>query len=142
MSPARRARQRGFTMIELLITMLLLSISLTGLAALQVHAVRQTTATRRSNEATRLGQDVLERQLVGTIPAVGGWSLANNRAGVPMSGVGADGLSAGPFTVEMKVENGPAAGQAIITVRVYWRDVDAKAGGGTREVFMTTMRTP
>jgi prepilin-type N-terminal cleavage/methylation domain-containing protein len=137
----RARRERGFTMIELLITMLLLSISLTGLAALQIHAIRQTTATRRSNEATRVGQDVIERRLLGALPATAAWGIESNRAGAFMQNVGADGVSVGPYTVESKIELGPTANDRLITVRVSWRDVDAKAAGQHRMIYMTTMRT-
>jgi prepilin-type N-terminal cleavage/methylation domain-containing protein len=129
----------GFTMVELLITMLLLAIVMTGLAGLQVHTIRQTTAARWAGEATRLAQDAMEKHLAGPIPSAAGWGYESNRFGF-MSGVAADGSPPGPYTVESLVE--VSGTNTLITVRVTYRDVDARAAATPRRVYLTTMRTP
>ncbi len=140
-------RERGFTMVELLITMLLLSIAMTGLAALQIHTIRQTSGARRAGEATRLAQYALERHLAGPIPAPLGtpdWELEINKSGQMMSGVAADGTLGGPYTVHRLVEAlGTGVDQrTLITIRVQYRDVDGKGAATPRSVYLTTMRTP
>ena len=51
----------GFTMTELLVTMILLAITLAGLAGLQINAVRRVTEAKRGTEALRLAESVLAR---------------------------------------------------------------------------------
>ena len=101
--------ERGYTIIEVLVTMLLLSIVLTGLAALQINTVRQVTIAKRANEATRLGQMVLEGYKVmqyATLAslATSTWVVETNKFSSAMSNVGPDGYSSGPFTVRVLIE--------------------------------------
>ena len=54
------SQQAGFTIMEVLMTMLMLSVSLVGLSALQLQSIRQVTDTRRAGEALRLAKAVVE----------------------------------------------------------------------------------
>lgn len=118
----------GFTMMELLVTMLLMGIVLTGLAALQVSVIRQVTISDRAAEATRLAQTVMQRyeslpfvQLAGFTPK-GAWFTELRRDGTtPMSGVGSDGQSNGPYTVESFHES--VLGAELVIVRVRWTNI-------------------
>lgn len=129
MSAIARAEQRasrsgGFTMIELLITMLILTIVLMGLAALQVGTIRQVTASRRANEATRLTATVVERyrhMAFDTLPGDTGGFIPQQKNLTDMTLVGVDGHSDGPFTVEHMIET--VGTTRVITVRVKWKDV-------------------
>jgi prepilin-type N-terminal cleavage/methylation domain-containing protein len=133
MSVLARARQRasrsgGFTMVELLMTMLILTIVLMGLAALQVGTIRQVTASRRANEATRLAGSVIEsyrHTRFADLPANTAWLIQNNANVTQMVLVGVDGQSDGPFTVEYMAET--VNSTRIITVRVKWKDVRPSA---------------
>lgn len=117
----------GFTMTELLMTMLLLTIVLTGLAALQMSTIRQVTVSKRAGEATRLAQRVLERYKTIrysniVIPSSPAWFTELTRGGAPMSNIGVDGESDGPFTVQSLTE--ASNGGALITVRVTWTSIN------------------
>ena len=104
MSVLARAKQRasrsgGFTMIELLITMLILTIVLMGLAALQVNTIRQVTASRRANEATRLASSVIERYRhtpYTSLPADTSWWIQDNANLAQMVLVGGTARATGP----------------------------------------------
>jgi prepilin-type N-terminal cleavage/methylation domain-containing protein len=122
----------GFTMVELLMTMLLLSIVLMGLIALQVTTIRQVTSARRANEAVRLATSVLERHQrmtlgdISVIVPVGAWNTLLKKDQVsPMANVGVDGESAGPYTVDRMVETSVVGGIPfyLITIRVTWLDI-------------------
>jgi Tfp pilus assembly protein PilV len=115
-------------MIELLITMLILTIVLMGLAALQVGTIRQVTASRRANEATRLASTVIERYRhtpYTALPADIGWAPQLNNNLAQMTLVGVDGQSNGPFSVEYMAET--VNSTRIITVQVKWKDVRPSA---------------
>lgn len=156
LAPSRRG-QRGFTMIELLITMLLLTIVLTGLAALQLGAVRQVSNSKRGSEATRLGQAVLEQlKTLGwshTLLADSGGSFASstNADGQVMTNVKVNGLNSlstaeldGPYTVTQLIEDVGSGTRKIITVRVTWLDtqtgVDPTQRYAVRSVTLVTQR--
>ncbi|MCC6751340.1 MAG: prepilin-type N-terminal cleavage/methylation domain-containing protein [Deltaproteobacteria bacterium] len=149
-SRRKQRREGGFTMMELLITMLLLAIVMVGLASLQVHTVRQVTSSRRSTEAMRLGQSVLEQYNAmgyAQLPsAAADWSLETNAQGNNMQNVAVDGLSAGPYTVQRLVED--VGTQKLITIRVAWKDIAPGAAVSTGaveyptlQVTMTTQRS-
>ncbi len=117
-------------MIEILMTLLLLTVVLLGLTALQVASIRQTTATRRTTEATRLAQSILERHQrlpianVKALTPVDVWyTMLQKDQKTTMVSVGVDGESDGPFSVERMVETQTAASGLVhylITVRVSW----------------------
>ena len=146
----------GFTMIELLVTMLLLTVVLLGLAALQVHTIRSVTSSKRANEATRLCQAMVERyrsMQFNRVQSLAGtnWTIPTNSANQPMKEVQVDGVTApGPFTVQQLVEDvsTPGSQRLLITVRVSWLDTSTgnnpNPGQQYRmlDVVMTTQRTP
>lgn len=117
-------------MIELLVTMLILTVVLMGLAALQIGTIRQVTASRRANEATRLCGRIIEQyrftpltDLTSTLTTDGSWHpVWGNSGTTQLKAVGADGQSDGPFSVYYMVESGLGSSW-IITVQVRWKDV-------------------
>src|SRR4051812_4236556 len=70
-SIARRRRQRGFTLLELLVTMAVTIIGLLGLMAMYVATAKGNEATARSSAAVSIAQDTLEElRSTGMIPLV------------------------------------------------------------------------
>lgn len=152
----RRARgERGFTMIELLITMLLLTIVMTGLAALQLTAVRQVSNSKRGSEAMRLGQMVLERLTAlgfthtDLVPT--SWIPAKNADGQSMINVKVNGLNStttgerdGPYSVNYMVEL--VSTRKVITVKVTWLDTQSGADPSqryaVRSITLVTQMAP
>ncbi len=120
--------QQGFTMLEVLMTMLILTIVLLGLAALQVATIRQVTLARNANAGLRLGQSIIEKyrrlafvDLPGTTSP--DWEPVFKKDGVKkMESVGEDGEKAGPFTVNSFMEVA-GNGDRLITIRVTWIDL-------------------
>jgi len=116
----------GFTMVELLIAMLLLAVTMTGLAALQLNTIRTVTISKRGDEATRLAQSVVERYRTVSflnLPGAGtDWTVELNDNSTQMTSVGGDGLSRGPFNVERFVEALNSGKEKLITIRVKWTD--------------------
>ena len=54
-------RSHGFSMIEVLVTLLVLSIGLLGLAAMQVRSIKNTHSAYLRSQATYLAYDMLDR---------------------------------------------------------------------------------
>jgi prepilin-type N-terminal cleavage/methylation domain-containing protein len=131
----------GFTLVELLVTLALLTISLMGLAALQVTTIRQVTGSKHSGEATRLAESVLERYRstsVDNLPADKDWQVEFQRdSASQMRDVGVGGAGDGPFTVERLVE--PTSDGALVSVRVTWR-AQGKGPARTHRVLLTCAR--
>ena len=54
----------GFTLIEVLVAIVVLSIGLLGVAAMQVTAIRVNSSSNTLTQATNVAQDQLERLMV------------------------------------------------------------------------------
>ncbi len=59
--PWRLCRQRGVTLLEILITMFILAVGILGTAGLQLKAKRANFEARQRTTASALAQDILER---------------------------------------------------------------------------------
>lgn len=59
-TPRRGAKSAGFTILEVLIAMLLLSIMMIGMAAMQVTVLRTSASSRQMTMATQIAQSRLE----------------------------------------------------------------------------------
>lgn len=77
--PMRRfaVQQGGFTLLEVLVTMVILAIGLLGLAGLQATSLRFNQSSYLRSQATNLAYDMVDRM------------RANRNAALPSSGTGA-----------------------------------------------------
>lgn len=138
----RRDHQSGTTLIEVLITVVLVSVGLLGLAGLQLTSVQNTNSAAERFEATTLARDILERMRVNRARALNGLynlAIATN----PTAGglVGAD-LTAWKNSLAV-LPNGDGAvnvQNGVVTIEVRWTDAsDDNAGGNrTMSVFLRT----
>jgi type IV pilus assembly protein PilV len=125
---------RGFTLVELLITLTIMFVGLLGLVALQVSAMRAGSLSRGMTEATGLAQDKLE--------ALQRTPYANLSALAPSSPVTETQLGplgttvSGPYTRRTSVT---LAGAVLtMNVAVSWSDND----GRPHAVRLYSVRTP
>jgi type IV pilus assembly protein PilV len=68
----RRSRQRGFSLIEVLVAVVVLSIGLLGLAALQASTTRSNHSALLRTQATNLAYDIVDRMRANVTPAESG----------------------------------------------------------------------
>lgn len=74
---------KGFTLIEVLITVVILSIGLLGMAGIQIQGLRGTTSSSVRSQATILANDIAERIRMN----VDGLSIQDNPANSDYSNV-------------------------------------------------------
>ncbi len=68
----RLDQERGFTLIEVLVTVIILAIGLLGLAGLQLSGLRYTHSAYQNSQATSLGNDIIDRMRVNSPQAANG----------------------------------------------------------------------
>ena len=135
--------QSGTTLIEVLITVVLVSIGLLGLAGLQLTTVQNTNSSGERFEATTLARDILERMRANRQQALNGqYNLALGAAPAGGSLAGDDltawinalaTLPAGEGSVD--VDN-----TGVVTIEVAWTDAsnDNAADARDMSVFVRT----
>ena len=76
-APSRRTLRRGITMIELLVSLLIFSFGMLGLAGLQTRTLTFNQSSLYRSQATALTDDILERMRVDRANAnAGNWNSA------------------------------------------------------------------
>jgi prepilin-type N-terminal cleavage/methylation domain-containing protein len=105
--------EAGFTLLEVMITLIIMSISLIALAGLQVHAIRGNTYSKRLTTAVTIGQAKLE-QIKNTAYA-NVQSESSTQITVPSGGYNMD------FTRQVTVTNNTnPANTKTVKVTVTW----------------------
>lgn len=75
-SPTGQARQHGFSMIEVLVTMLIISLALLGASGMQAYSMRLNHGAQFRTQAVFLAADLAERMEANRATAVaGGYSI-------------------------------------------------------------------
>lgn len=135
--------QSGTTLIEVLITVVLVSIGLLGLAGLQLTTVQNTNSSGERFEATTLARDILERMRANRQQALNGQynlALGADPAGGSLAGDDLTAwvnalatLPAGDGSVD--VDN-----TGVVTIEVAWTDAsnDNAADARDMSVFVRT----
>lgn len=129
----KRSTQAGLTLIEVMVAMLLLSITLLGLAAAFPGAHLAVFQGRASTRAAALAEQRLE--------------VARNTPYGELAGLaGTDDATYSPYTVETAVAvNAPSSGLTTVTVTVTGPEIvgpTTPAMGPTRVVLETFISAP
>lgn len=64
--------QAGFSMVEVLVTIVIVSIGLLGMASLQLNSLRNNTSANDRSIATALGYDIIDRMRANSKAALDG----------------------------------------------------------------------
>ena len=117
------ADNKGFTLIEVMIAIVILSVGLLGMASLTVGIIKGNKFSNEVTTATTLGQDKME-----DIRRTGYSSVAAETKAVLPS---PDDQYKREVTV---TNNSPATDMKTVTVKVYW-------GGASKEDHNVEMKT-
>jgi type IV pilus assembly protein PilV len=111
--------QRGFTMIEVLIAVLILAIGLLGVAGVQLVSMQQTVNSTLRTEATMYAQTVAER-----LRSNGGVDLSSAQKSALKTQMLADLGADADLTVTMNV----TSTSTVAEVEITWTERDPFAG--------------
>ena len=133
--PARR--QTGFSLIEIMITMVVLSIGLLGIAGIIVTNLKNTQSASSRGQATFLINDIVDRMRANrvaaeTIPSP--YALALGGTGSGVAGVPGTDLRDWVDSLQAALPEGKGSvvvdnATRNITVTVQWNDSRAQGGG-------------
>lgn len=138
--------QKGFSLIEVLITVLILAIGLLGLASLQANSLVGSQQSYMRSQATSLAYDMTDRLRANKRAALDGdYNSSFGDAvtcGVPQGGgtVAEDDLESWQIALACALTEGRGAvdvdgGSGIATIRVRW--TNGRSGGTETETFVT-----
>jgi len=106
-------------MLEVLISVVILTVAILGMATLQSRGIRGNDLGNRTSQAVALAQEKLEELIDtsrDTTLATGTTNDANNP-------IDETGVSGGVFTRNWNVQNGPISDAQTVTVAVSWTDI-------------------
>lgn len=121
-------KENGFSLVELMIAMLLLTFGLLSAITLETACFQGNSTAARIDEATALAQVKLEEWLAGPDPT----TLAN----IPEPSLTATGAVNGPFARTATITAGPTADSKWVRVNVTWT-----GGLGNRQVELRDLWT-
>lgn len=124
--------QRGFTMIEVLIAVLILAIGLLGVAGVQLVSMQQTVNSTLRSEATMYAQTVAER-----LRSNGGVALTSAQKSALKTQMLADLGSGADLKVTMNGTSTSTSAEVVIT----WAERDPFAANNGLATQTLTMDT-
>ena len=134
----KMSRQTGFTLIEILVTVIVLSIGLLGLAGLQAASLRFNSTAYQRSQATTLAYDIVDRMRANTIVARSG---AYNGAVTP-AGTTLVAIDLGQWRTELSNSLPASTGTIsqpngnVFTINIQWDD--SRGQEPPQQFIMTT----
>jgi prepilin-type N-terminal cleavage/methylation domain-containing protein len=100
------ARERGFTMVEIMVALMLTAVAVMGLLGVYLAEVRASSYTRHTSEAVVLAQDKLEQLRTQVAASTSGSDLNINERGV----------ATGAFTRRWTETLGTSYADVVVTI--------------------------
>ena len=125
----------GFTMLEVLIAMLILSVGLLGLAGLQATGIKNNHSAYMRSQAVVYGYDIIDRMRANRQSALsGGYNIAMGAGAPTGSSITQTDLRQWKFLIAAHLPAGDASANVnggTVTVVVQWDD--SRADGNVTE---------
>lgn len=150
---AHARRSRGFTLVEILVALVVLSIGLLGVAALQLTSLRNNHSSAMRTQATFLAYDIIDRMRANRDTALAGdYNVALGDEGVAGTIAGddivawkeniANTLPAIDNAGDVEVADGSVEQDGnVFTVTIRWADWDDTGASGAREPLEFALQT-
>jgi len=134
------AKQRGFSLIEVLITLVILAFGLLGLAGMQSVGLKNAQSSQQRSQATMLSYDIVDRMRSNCSAALSGayniglTATAPTGSAMPATDVRnwrttlSSALTAGTGSISVNAVN------KVATVTVQWNDSRATGGASSHQV--------
>lgn len=133
-----KSKQNGFTMIEVLITMVIMAVGLLGLAGLQATSLRNNESAYQRSQAAQMAYDMLDRMRVNAAGvAANGYDAIDTTPPVSYTSCKPADTTTACTTTEMTAfDDGDWHAQLSSLLPLGTGSV---AGGGTGSVFTITV---
>lgn len=136
-------KQNGFSMLEALVTLLIVSLGLLGIAGIIANSLKVNQGAQIRSQASWLANDIIDRMRANRTSAEGGAYALASCAAAPAGGtVANDDLSQWCAAVAAALPAGTgsvALAANMATVTVQWDDTRA-AGGVVDQQFVVETR--
>lgn len=140
-------RQKGFTLLEVLVTMVIMAIGLLGLAALMASSLRNNHSAYQRTQAAFLAYDIIDRMRVNRVMAVNTSASINYNVAIGSASGSANlaladvndwktALASTLPTGDGSVAVVPATGAT--TVIVQWNDSRGTGGNNAQQIRVDT----
>ncbi|WP_395609213.1 type IV pilus modification protein PilV [Pseudomonas sp. B22129] len=143
-SSPRHHQQSGMTLVEVLVSVLILAVGLLGAAVIQLNALKYTDSSRMTSQASFIAYDMLDR-----VRANSGADYTWNQAGSASPGTaGASVRALDLHDFEANIAGFAGAGGkgsvavsgSEVTVSISWDDARGANTPAARETFSLTSR--
>lgn len=136
--------QSGFSMIEILITLVILAFGLLGLAGIQAVGLKNSQSSLIRSQATLAGYDILDRMRSNCSAALNGSYDIGLTATSPSSGssIEATDLSEWRTAISSVLIGGKGgvsvdAANFLATVTIQWDDSRSTGGSSSQQLVLT-----
>jgi type IV pilus assembly protein PilV len=139
---AAKRRQSGLSLVEVLVTVVLVAVGLLGIAGLQLTSVQNTSSAAQRFQATLLAEDIVERMRANRSQAIAGRYVLAVGAAVGSVGLARDDLLEwrGALAELPGGDGGIELDGNQVTVTVRWTDAST-ANPGDATAMELQLRT-
>jgi len=139
-------RQSGFTLLEVLVAILVLSIGLLGLAGLMASSIRNNHSAYQRTQATWLAYDMIDRMRVNranSIASANNYNIAIGTASSSSSGLAGTDVTDWKTTLANALPAGDGSvavnsATRAVTVIVQWNDSRGTGGNNAQQLRVDT----
>lgn len=137
------AAQRGSSMIEILVSVLVLSIGLLGVASLQAVGLKNNNSAYLRTQANVLASDIMDRMRVNRTAATDSdYDVAIGTATVSGSSIAATDINEWKLSLSNQLPAGDGSvacdADAVCTVTIQWTDAQQNGDLGATSIVVVT----
>ena len=136
----RRRRQSGFSLIEVLITVLIIAIGLMGFAAMMLNSMKNNRLAMQRSMATAYAYDIIDCMRVNRAAALGGNYTVTFGCSLSSGTVAGNDVTAWKTQLSTLLPDGKGQislpGNNVVRVEIQWQE-SANAGDNATHTWQT-----